>query len=509
VPAGTPGALDIGAYRQRCQRAGRAAGGTAKLQLCAREPATAARAAALGVAPGHDSRPDAQCGREHAPPPSAQRQTGATDDGTPAWVRFAGTSQLKIPAGDPLPQLTGKRRKFIASHGYGGAQHAGTIARVRAKRTEAMAAAFAESTRGMQLTAMRAFVEFCAVYGVAYTDFGTTDGDRVPTPAQLGAEDEFLADFACFVVLFPRHGRADGPECNLGSTAVSYVSHVRSWYETHLVPPRRPGSGYIWNKNDHLGATLRRCLDGLRKVHPRTGAKSRPIERHVMVKLARRLRHGDKWARTKWAIYATCWQAGRRIGECIRSNKRTGPWDPARDMHRGRASFRKVDGRIATITIAIGPNKTDKTGEKDFHCHLPYSADAEINAAAAILEMLALDPTETGHERDTPLFRDWRPGKSGGMVAYSVLRRELIDDLAAIGETELAAGTHSFRRGCATALGGIGAPDTVTRMIGLWATDANLGYTWASSPIVERKMLEMAEWDGRVDHARGPIVRRR
>ena len=49
----------------------------------------------------------------------------------------------------------------------------------------------------------------------------------------------------------------------------------------------------------------------------------------------------------------------------------------------------------------------------------------------------------------------------------------------------------------------------MTRMVGLWATDANLGYTWASTPIVRQKMLEMAEWDGRVDTARGPLVRRR
>ena len=95
------------------------------------------------------------------------------------------------------------------------------------------------------------------------------------------------------------------------------------------------------------------------------------------------------------------------------------------------------------------------------------------------------------------------------MVHYAMLRRELADDLRAVGEPDLAGGTHSFRRGCATALGGIGAPDSVTRMIGLWASNANLGYTWASSPIVLQKMLEMAEWDGHVDAARGPIVQRR
>ena len=82
------------------------------------------------------------------------------------------------------------------------------------------------------------------------------DADRAPSPAQLGVEDEFLADFACYVVLFPRTASAGPDDHNQGSTAVSYVSHVRSWYETNLVPPRRPGSGFIWNKNDYLGATL-------------------------------------------------------------------------------------------------------------------------------------------------------------------------------------------------------------------------------------------------------------
>ena len=95
------------------------------------------------------------------------------------------------------------------------------------------------------------------------------------------------------------------------------------------------------------------------------------------------------------------------------------------------------------------------------------------------------------------------------MISYATIRRELEDDLRAVGEGDLAAGPHSFRRGCATALGGIGAPEAVTKMIGVWGTNAYLGYTWASSPIVLQKMLEMAEWDGAVDAARGPVVRRR
>merc|ERR1712185_459665 len=149
----------------------------------------------------------------------------------------------------------------------GTAGQARVIAEVRAKRTEARTAAFSQNTRGTQLSAMRAFIEFCIMQGEDYTRFGTIEADRAPTPAELGAEDEFLADYACYVVLYPRDARKEG-ECNLGSTAVSYVAHVRSWYEGHLRPPRRPGSGYVWNQHDHLGATLRRCLDGLRKLHP-------------------------------------------------------------------------------------------------------------------------------------------------------------------------------------------------------------------------------------------------
>ena len=130
------------------------------------------------------------------------------------------------------------------------------------------------------------------------------------------------------------------------------------------------------------------------------------------------------------------------------------------------------------------------------------AAEAEVNAAAALLDLFELDPTSVGRGSSTPMYGDWRPGRSGGLISYATLRRELVDDLTAVGEPELAGHTHSFRRGAASALGGIGAPDSATRMVGLWATDANLGYTWASTPIARQNMLEMAEWDGRVDTAR-------
>ena len=60
----------------------------------------------------------------------------------------------------------------------------------------------------------------------------------------------------------------------------------------------------------------------------------------------------------------------------------TGAWDPQRDMHRGRiTATRDAEGRLLYFTIAIGPNKTDADGTKDFHVHLPYSAEAEVNAS--------------------------------------------------------------------------------------------------------------------------------
>ena len=60
--------------------------------------------------------------------------------------------------------------------------------------------------------------------------------------------------------------------------------------------------------------------------------------------------------------------------------------------------------------IALAPDKTDPTGEQGHKVFLPYAQDADINAAAAIAHMLALDPTESGESDQTPLFRDTRGG---------------------------------------------------------------------------------------------------
>lgn len=64
------------------------------------------------------------------------------------------------------------------------------------------------------------------------------------------------------------------------------------------------------------------------------------------------------------------------------------------------------------------------------------------------------------------------------------------------GMTKEEAGCHSFRRGTATGLAHINAPGYVIKGIGIWGSDAYLGYIDATeSGSMERAMLEMAEAD--------------
>ena len=111
-----------------------------------------------------------------------------------------------------------------------------------------------------------------------------------------------------------------------------------------------------------------------------------------------------------WAFICTCWQGGRRCGELVRSKKRTGAWDPKFDMHRGRLQWGWGSSTCKRARIALAPGKTDPTGEQGHKVFLPYAQEADINAAAAIAHMLALDPTPSGESDRTPPFRDTRGG---------------------------------------------------------------------------------------------------
>ena len=64
------------------------------------------------------------------------------------------------------------------------------------------------------------------------------------------------------------------------------------------------------------------------------------------------------------------------------------------------------------------------------------------------------------------------------------------------GMTKEEAGCHSFRRGTATGLAHINAPSHVIKGIGIWGSDAYLGYIDATeSGAMETAMLAMAEAD--------------
>ena len=68
--------------------------------------------------------------------------------------------------------------------------------------------------------------------------------------------------------------------------------------------------------------------------------------------------------------------------------------------------------------------------------------------------------------------------------------------LTRVGMPDKDAGCHSFRRGTATGLAHVNAPDYVVKMVGIWGTDAYLGYIDATEGgSMERAMLAMAEAD--------------
>ena len=75
---------------------------------------------------------------------------------------------------------------------------------------------------------------------------------------------------------------------------------------------------------------------------------------------------------------------------------------------------------------------------------------------------------------------------------YGILKKLL----PMCGMTKEEAGCHSFRRGTATGLAHINAPSYVIKGIGIWGSDAYLGYIDATeSGSMERAMLQMAEAD--------------
>ena len=374
--------------------------------------------------------------------------------------------------------------------------------RVRVLRVEALELALQVSTTKASLSAMRYFVEFAQVTGFDWTSFGALE-NGVVTPQLMARENVVLADFACYIVENPRRGETT----NTGAYARGVIAEVRTFFELHPrqgEPARRPGSDTAWHRDSKLGSELSRTLDGLCKKYPRRKKKTMPIERRHLLAIKRTLDLTTKWGRTKWAFYTTAWQGARRSAELVRGKKVSGRWDPATDMHTGRLKGeRDENGTFLGLRVQLAPSKTDVTGEQGFEMLLPFHATADINACRAILEMCELTMEGDGRSPEQiPLLGDWRPGKNGEPLVYSVIAKELKEDLARAGFGDLAAGTHSLRRGAATALAGIGVPDPILKMIGLWSTNAWEIYTFTTDGGPAQAMLDMANFEGR---ARRPI----
>ena len=81
-------------------------------------------------------------------------------------------------------------------------------------------------------------------------------------------------------------------------------------------------------------------------------------------------------------------------------------------------------------------------------------------------------------------------------MTYGAMRAIMKKLLPKCGMTEEDAGCHSFRRGTATGLAHINAPSYVVKGIGIWGSDAYLGYIDATeSGAMAQAMLAMAEGD--------------
>ena len=412
-----------------------------------------------------------------------------TDEVTGETIVMPGTDMGSI-------HITARRRAELQQKFGTAAQQAEAILELRRGRIAAAHAALSCNTWSQNKTIMRMWFEYCELVRLDPTQFGVVTEDAQPKPSQLMWEDGHLADFAVYVT---ENRRKKGPTTtNTGNTAASYVSHVRTYYEFRLDPPRRVGGTGASEARDGLGHALRRCLKGLRKRHPSNPAKNKKasVLRSHLITVRALLDMRDPFDAMVWAFMCTAWQGGRRSGELVRSKSRKGAWNAKFDMHRGRVSWDwSADGSTChRARIVLGPDKTDPTGEEGHTVFLPHDGDVVINAASAIATMLAVDPTPPEKNAETALFRDTRPGKVGKPMTYGAMMAITKVLLVRAGMTPQEAGCHSYRRGTATALAHVNAPSYVIKGIGIWGSDAYLGYIDATEAgAMEQAMLAMAE----------------
>ena len=135
-------------------------------------------------------------------------------------------------------RITDKRRRELDDKFGMSAKKNEAIMVIRRGRIAAAHAALSNATWAQNKTTMRCWFEFCEVTGRDPTIFGVVQYYEAPRPSQLREEDDALSDFSVYVTENPRKA---GKESNTGQAAASYVSHVRTYYEFRLDPPRRVG----------------------------------------------------------------------------------------------------------------------------------------------------------------------------------------------------------------------------------------------------------------------------
>ena len=238
-----------------------------------------------------------------------------TDDVTGATIVMPGTDMGSI-------HVTEERRRAELQQKFGtAAQRAEAILTLRRGRIAAGHAALSCNTRSQNKTIMRMRFEYFQLVRLDPAEFGVVKEDAQPKPFQLMFEDGHLADFAVYVT---ENRRKKGAATNTGNTPAPYVSHVRTYYEFRLDPPRRVGGTGASEARDGLGHALRRCLKGLRKRNPSNPAKNKKasVLRSHLVTVRELLDVRDPFNAMVRAFMCTAWQGGRRSGELVRSKSR-------------------------------------------------------------------------------------------------------------------------------------------------------------------------------------------
>ena len=179
---------------------------------------------------------------------------GTTNRWQPAHETAQARSYMRDAAEAAAPMshiaITAKRRKELDERFGTREKRDAAVDVLRRGRVAAAHAALSHKTWTQNASIMRFWFEFCELDGIDPTEFGVVPGDEHPRPSQLAWEDAKLPDLSLYVINNPRKA---GITRNVGNTAAAYVSHVHTYYEFRLNPPRRVGGSGVSEVKDGLG----------------------------------------------------------------------------------------------------------------------------------------------------------------------------------------------------------------------------------------------------------------